>query len=136
MHNPFDKISEKVSHLTTSHTNCYWHMHFVTCMLKISWKGLNASKGIGVIKILSNMLPQHSLITMYKAFVRPHFDYRDILYEQPNNESLCQKTVFLKKDLWKNWKYSIQCCFYYYTCHLRYISDETLQWMRLWISQV
>ena len=49
------------------------------------------SKEIGVIKKLSNMLPRHSLVTIYKAFVRPHLDYRGILYDQPNNESLCQK---------------------------------------------
>ena len=50
-----------------------------------------AMKAIGVIKKLSNMLPQYSRITIYKAFVRPHLDYSDILYDQPNNESLCQK---------------------------------------------
>ena len=49
------------------------------------------------------MLPQHSLITMYKAFVRLHFDYRDILYEQPNNESLVKK-FFLKKSFLKKLK--------------------------------
>ena len=38
-------------------------------------------KGIGVIKRISNMLPRHSLITIYKAFVRLHLDYGDILYD-------------------------------------------------------
>ena len=50
-----------------------------------------AMKGIGVIKRLSKMLPRHSLLTIYKSFVRPHLDYGDILYDQPNNKSLCQK---------------------------------------------
>ena len=36
-------------------------------------------------------LPQHSLITIYKSFVRPHLDYGDIIYDQPNKESLNQK---------------------------------------------
>ena len=31
-------------------------------------------------------------ILSYESFVRPHFDYGDVLYDQPNNESLCQKT--------------------------------------------
>ena len=31
------------------------------------------------------MLPRHSLLTIYKSFVRP------ILYDQPNNKSFCQK---------------------------------------------
>ena len=49
-----------------------------------------AMKGIGVIKKLSKMLPQHSLLTIYKSFVRPHLDYGDIVYDQPN-KSFCQK---------------------------------------------
>ena len=49
-----------------------------------------AMKGIGVIKKLSKMLPRHSLLTMYKSFVRPHLDYGDIVYDQPN-KSFCQK---------------------------------------------
>ena len=28
---------------------------------------------------------------IYKSFVRPHLDYGDIIYDQPNNESFCQK---------------------------------------------
>ena len=47
-------------------------------------------KGIGIIKRLSKMLPQHSL-TIYKLFVQPHLDYGNILYDQPNNKRLCQK---------------------------------------------
>ena len=50
-----------------------------------------AMKGIGIIKKLSKVLPWHSLVTIYKSFVRPHLDYGDIIYEQPNNESLNQK---------------------------------------------
>ena len=48
-------------------------------------------KGIGVIKILSKMLPQYSLLTIYKLFVQTHLYYGDILYDQPNNKSLYQK---------------------------------------------
>ena len=50
-----------------------------------------SKKGISAIKRLSKMLPQHSLLTIYKSFVRPYLDYSDILYDQPNNKSLCQK---------------------------------------------
>ena len=32
-----------------------------------------------------------ALLTVYKSFVRPHLDYGDIIYDQPNNESFCQK---------------------------------------------
>ena len=47
----------------------------------IKEKMSKAMKGIGIIKKLSNMFPRHSLITIYKAFVRPHLDYGDILYD-------------------------------------------------------
>ena len=32
-----------------------------------------------------------ALLAIYKSFVRPHLDYGDIIYDQPNNESFCQK---------------------------------------------
>ena len=48
-------------------------------------------KGIGVIKRLSKMLPQHSLLTIYKSFVRPHLDCDDLLYDQPNKKKLMSK---------------------------------------------
>ena len=31
---------------------------------------------------------------MYKAFLRPLTDYRDIIYGQPQNESFCEKLEF------------------------------------------
>ena len=37
------------------------------------------------------MLPRKSLITIYKAFLRPLIDYGDIIYDQPKNEFLCEK---------------------------------------------
>ena len=48
-------------------------------------------KGIGIIKKISKTLPRHALITIYKSFIRPHLDRTDIIYDQPNNESLDQK---------------------------------------------
>ena len=49
-------------------------------------------KEIGIIRKLNKTLPQNSLITMYKSFARPHLDYVDIIYDQPNKESFNQKT--------------------------------------------
>ena len=57
----------------------------------IQEKMTKAMKGVGVIKILSKMLPLHSLLTICKSFVRPHFDYGDILNDQPNNKRSGQK---------------------------------------------
>ena len=45
------------------------------------------NKTIGLIRKLQNLLPRSALVTLYKAFVRPHLDYGDILYDQARNES-------------------------------------------------
>ena len=50
-----------------------------------------AYKGIAVLRKLQNFIPRNSLLTIYKSFIRPHLDYGDIIYHQPNNGSLCQK---------------------------------------------
>ena len=36
-------------------------------------------------------MPRKSLITIYKVFLRPLIDYGDIIYDQPNNDSFCEK---------------------------------------------
>ena len=36
-------------------------------------------------------LPRQALITIYKAFVRPHIDYGDVLYDQAFNSSFHAK---------------------------------------------
>ena len=52
---------------------------------------LKMSKGIFVIKNLRHSLPHKSLLTIYKAFLRPLIDYGDIIYDQPQNESFHHK---------------------------------------------
>lgn len=49
-----------------------------------------ANKGIGLINRLRKFLPRDSLLTIYKAFVRPHLDYGDIIYDHPGNASFSQ----------------------------------------------
>ena len=49
------------------------------------------NKGVAVIKKLRYSLPCKSLVTIYKAFLRPLIDYGDIIYDQPQNESFCEK---------------------------------------------
>ena len=41
-----------------------------------------ASKSIGLICKLRNFSPRPSLLQIYKSFVRPHFDYGDIIYDK------------------------------------------------------
>ena len=48
-----------------------------------------ANKAIGLIRKLAHVLSRQSLLTIHKLFIRPHLDYGDIIYDQPNNESFC-----------------------------------------------
>ena len=45
----------------------------------------------GKIKRLLDILPRDSLVTIYKSFIRPHLDYGDVIYDQPNNDSFSDK---------------------------------------------
>ena len=54
-------------------------------------KFAKVNRGIGILKKLSGFLPRHSLITLYKSFIQPHLDCTDIIYDQLNNLSLCNK---------------------------------------------
>ena len=49
------------------------------------------SKGIDAIKKINNVISRNSLWIIYKWFTRPHLDYRNNLYHQPNNESVNSK---------------------------------------------
>ena len=49
------------------------------------------NKTVGLLRKLQNTLPRHALITIYKAFVRPHLDYGDFLYDQAYNALFHQK---------------------------------------------
>ena len=49
------------------------------------------NKGVGVIKKLNDTLPRKALLTLHKSFIKPHLDYGGVIYDQPNNESFCNK---------------------------------------------
>ena len=53
-------------------------------------------KGIGMLKKLCNYLPRHSLVTLYKAFIRPRLDYADIIYDESNNINIFNKIESLQ----------------------------------------
>ena len=57
------------------------------------------NKTIGLIRKLQDLLPRTALITLYKAFVRLHIDYGDIIYDQAHNESFYQKLVSLQYNV-------------------------------------
>ena len=50
---------------------------------------MKVHKGISIIKKPRHSLSRKSLVTIYKAFLRPLIDYGDIVYGQPQNESFC-----------------------------------------------
>ena len=37
------------------------------------------------------MLFIKSYLTLYKAFIRPHLDYADAIYDKPNNINICNE---------------------------------------------
>ena len=52
---------------------------------------LRASKGIGLIARFRRYLPRNSLLNIYKAFIRPHLDYGDVVYDFQGNAFFIQK---------------------------------------------
>ena len=55
-------------------------------------------KGVALLRNLFNKLPRQVLVTIYKAFIKPHLDYHDILYDNPNNEIFINKTEEAQYD--------------------------------------
>ena len=52
-----------------------------------------ANKGIRIIRKLNNILPRSALLTIYHSFGKPHLDYGDVIYNQPENESFSSKVA-------------------------------------------
>ena len=70
-------------------TRLSFEKHLETVLCKIN-------KTIGLIRKLQNLLPRTALIGLYKAFVRPHLNYGDIIYDQAHNASFHQKLESLQ----------------------------------------
>ena len=54
-----------------------------------------ANKLVGTLKYLSNYISTVSLITIYKSFIRPHFDYADIVYHIPHSINVSDSSLNL-----------------------------------------
>ena len=67
----------------------------------IKEKMTKAMKVIGVITRLSKMLLWHSLLTIYKSFVRPHLDYGDIMINQTIKVFVKKLRLFNTMLLWR-----------------------------------
>ena len=55
--------------------------------IHIDEKIAKENKGLWIIHKLVSKLPRECRVTVRKSFVRPHIDYSDIIYDQPNNDS-------------------------------------------------
>ena len=49
------------------------------------------NRGIAILCKLQTVLPREALLTIYKSFIRPHFDYGDVIYDQSYNDSFHAK---------------------------------------------
>ena len=57
----------------------------------INGKLNKVTKSINLLQNLNLTLPHSCVVMIYKSFIRPHLDYGDIVYDQPNNSSLPEK---------------------------------------------
>ena len=53
--------------------------------------GAKVSRTIALLRKLQHVSPRQALINIYKSFIRPYLDYRDILYDKAFNQSFHQK---------------------------------------------
>ena len=60
-------------------------------MQHIEVKIKKATARVNLLHKLNLLLPRSSLLTVYKCFIRPHLDYGDVIYDQPNLSSLTNK---------------------------------------------
>ena len=54
-------------------------------------------QNIGVLKFLSSYIPLKTLDQIYKLFIRPHFDYGDVIYHVPNKTNMFDSSITLRK---------------------------------------
>ena len=54
------------------------------------------SKTLGLLRKLDSCLPQSSLTTIYKSFVRPHLDHVDVIFEKAYDNSFQQRLESLQ----------------------------------------
>ena len=99
----FSRKSSRVDHprvtfnnSSVAQTSCQKHLGLyldekLNFSHHIKEKISKACKGIAVIRKLHYVLPRHSLLSIYKSFIRPHLDNGDIIYDQPNNQAFSNK---------------------------------------------
>ena len=56
------------------------------------------NKMIALLRKFQHILPRHSLLIIYKTFIRPHLDYGDVVYDQVFNQSFHKKLESVQYD--------------------------------------
>ena len=59
-------------------------IHIKTILTKVN-------RTIDILRKYQQVLPRPFLITIYKAFIRPHLDYGDVIFDQAFNNSIHQR---------------------------------------------
>lgn len=49
---------------------------------------------IGLLCKIQNFLPRQTLFTIYKSFIRPHFDNEDVIFDQAYNSFMKTTSLF------------------------------------------
>ena len=60
------------------HFKLSFNEHLETVFAKVN-------RGIAIPRKLQSVLPRQAILTIYKSFICPHFDYHDVIYDQPYN---------------------------------------------------
>ena len=68
----------------TLHSNLSYDHYIKSILSKVN-------KTIGLLRKFQLILPRHSLITIYKTFIRPHLDYGDVICDRVFNELFHQR---------------------------------------------
>ena len=54
------------------------------------------NRTIGLLRIFQQVLPRASLSTIYKAYIRPHLNYGDVIFDQAVKNSFHQRLEYIQ----------------------------------------
>ena len=77
--------------LLTMATNLFKNIFASFWMKSSCFWNILVKKKIDLMRKMSLLFPRLSLLTVDKGFFRPHLDYEDVIYDQPNLSSLANK---------------------------------------------
>ena len=60
------------------------------------WKFQKQIRELKSLKGFHIFFQESSFLNIYKSFIRPHLDYCDVIYDQPNNKSFCSKIEWIQ----------------------------------------